>query len=72
MICVPGRQEPSRHHCSSEVGQGALEDWFTGAHNLKLRRSQLVFIKSVFVCYWYSCVQLKKTDNECEQLMYCE
>jgi len=28
---TPVRQKPSRHYCSSEVGQGTLEHWFAGA-----------------------------------------
>jgi len=36
MIYTLGREKPLCCHCSSEVGQGALEHWFVGGHNLKL------------------------------------
>jgi len=30
MIYAPGNQKPSRHQCSSYIGQGALIHWFAG------------------------------------------
>jgi len=52
MIFALGRQKPSCCHCSSEVGQGALEHWFAGAHNLKytMIRYKTTIQKSKYEC----------------------
>ena len=48
----PGRRKPSCWHCSSEVWQGALEHWFAGGHNLKLRHCTDVNIRCSCLRYY--------------------